>query len=341
MTTLVTGATGLLGGAVVAELLGHDTEVIALVRDADRAATMLDRSTVRLVEGDITHVEGWAAALRGVDTVIACAAYFREYYQPGHHQKALRSTNVDALCHLVRAADRANVPTVVHTSTIGVTGPTTAADGLSDEACPPDESALRNGYHRSKWEAEQALITLLNDVDVRVPIIRPGWLFGPGDAAPTASGRLVLDIARGKLPAIPAGGNHATDARDVAAAVVTAALKGRSGRCYQVAAPWQPMNQIVATLAAAAQTRPPRLQMPAPLSLGLGAAAEQLSKITGRPPLATRDGMAALLEPRRVSAARAINELDATFRPFTETARDAVAWYRHTDRLPTPHQTTV
>ena len=40
----------------------------------------------------------------------------------------------------------------------------------------------------------------------------PGWMFGPGDAAPTDSGRLVLGFLDGTMPGIPPGGMNVVDA---------------------------------------------------------------------------------------------------------------------------------
>src|SRR5713226_3675155 len=96
---LVTGATGLLGSNVTAELLAGGSEVLALARSAERARRLLPaHERLRILEGDITCIDGFAAQLRGVDAIVHTAAWFREYYQPGGNDPAqLQRVNVDAV----------------------------------------------------------------------------------------------------------------------------------------------------------------------------------------------------------------------------------------------------
>ncbi|MGH6654510.1 MAG: SDR family NAD(P)-dependent oxidoreductase [Actinocrinis sp.] len=342
MKAFVTGATGLLGGAIARRLAERGDEVVALVRSRQKGADLLGDlpdGAVEFVQGDVRDPAGFRAKLAGVGAVFHTAAYFREYYEPGDHSGALEATNVVAVRELIKAADGAGVPVLVHTSTIGVVGE--SADGApSDESTPPDARALRNGYHASKKRAEDAVRELLADdaISIRIPIVLPGWLFGPADAAPTSSGKLVLDIANGRLPAIPPGGNHATDARDVAAVAVAAADRAvsdpeASGRRYIAAAPWQPMADIVAAFARAAGSKPPSVRLNPALALALATASQIQSRLTGRPALATRDGIRALIEPRRVTSDRAITELGAAFRPLADSAADEIAWYRAHGRI--------
>jgi uncharacterized protein YbjT (DUF2867 family) len=66
MRTLVTGATGFVGGRLAAELLERGDEVACLVRDAGRAAE-LERAGTELYEGDVLERDSLAPALEGAD----------------------------------------------------------------------------------------------------------------------------------------------------------------------------------------------------------------------------------------------------------------------------------
>ena len=66
MKILITGATGTVGGLVVSQLADQGHELVALVRDAERAQGKLPK-TVELVEGDLTRREDVGEALKGVD----------------------------------------------------------------------------------------------------------------------------------------------------------------------------------------------------------------------------------------------------------------------------------
>jgi dihydroflavonol-4-reductase len=267
---LVTGATGLLGSNVTAELLAAGAEVLALARDAGRARRLLPaHQRLRIVQGDITRIGGFAAQLRGVGAIIHTAAWFREYYQPGGNDPVqLQAVNVDAVQRLLEAAAAAGVPVLVHISS-AITIGTRPGGQPADEDTPPDPGWDRNGYRASKIRAERVIQGWPGRDGVRVPVIVPAWMWGPGDAAPTASGRLFLAVARGQLGAVPRAGSQVVDARDVAAAAVRAITAGAHARRYIAGGRWHPLPAVTGQIAAAAGRRardrcPPRSPWPAP-----------------------------------------------------------------------------
>ncbi|MFJ1748728.1 NAD-dependent epimerase/dehydratase family protein [Streptomyces sp. NPDC088116] len=347
-TALVTGPTGLLGHAVVDRLLAGGTEVTAVVRDAERARDLLpDHPGLRLVAGDVTDIGSYAGALRGMDAVIHTAAYFREYYQPGHDVELLYRTNVDAVEDLLRAAVDAQVPAVVQTSSIAVLS-RGDIHAPGDEDTPNGAPDQENHYRSSKIRAERMIDRFGQEFaatygekygteyGLRVPLVLPGWMWGPGDAGPTAAGRLFLAVARGEIKALPTAGNHVVDARDAAAVCVAAASRGAAGRRYIAGGSWYPLHDICAAVVRATGTGTVPRKLPSPAAMGLASALEWQAKVRGKEPVATRTGMRVLLEGhhRRVSSARAARELDVTFRPLEQTIADQAAWHRAHGQLP-------
>ena len=333
---LVTGATGLLGSNITTMLLAAGTEVTALVRSRDKASRLLAaHPLLRLLEGDITHIDGFAAQLRGIDAIIHAAAYFREYYQPGGNDPArLQRVNVDAVERLLEAAADAEVPVMVHISSATTIG--TRPDGQpSSEDTPPDTGWERNGYRASKIRAELVIAGWSDDDGVRVPIIVPAWMWGPGDAAPTASGRVFLAVARGELRAVPRVGSQVVDARDVADAAVRAITAGAHGRRYIVAGARHTLSAITRQVALAAGGRAPR-EVPAAMAMAGATAMELAARLRHRDPAATRAGTRVLLEGGRqhLTSQRAERELGVTFRPLERTLNDEAAWYRAHGMLP-------
>ena len=185
---LVTGATGLLGSNVTAELLASGTEVLALARNRERASRLLPaHERLRIIDGDITRVDGFADQLRGVHAIVHTAAYFREYYLPGGNDPTqLQRVNVDAVEELLHAAADAGVPVMVHISSATTIG-TRPVGQQSDEDTAPDRDWERNGYRASKIRAERMIQAWPQRSGVRVPVVVPAWMWRPGDAAPTAS----------------------------------------------------------------------------------------------------------------------------------------------------------
>ncbi|UUU23961.1 NAD-dependent epimerase/dehydratase family protein [Streptomyces sp. DSM 40750] len=349
-SVLVTGATGLLGSAVVERLLADGAEVTAVVRNAARARDLLpDHPALRLVTGDVTDIPTYAGALRGMDAVIHTAAYFREYYQPGHDLELLHRTNVTAVEELLRAAVDASVPTVVHTSSIAVLS---RGDVRSpgDEDTPNGAATQDNHYRASKIRAERVIRDFEDglrarfgaEYGLRVPLVLPGWMWGPGDAGPTSAGRLFLAVAHGGIKALPTAGNHVVDARDVAAVCVAAAERGVAGRRYIAGGSWYPLHDICSEVVRATGTGAVPRRLPAHTAMALASVLEWQAKVRRKEPVATRTGMRVLLEGdrRRVSSARAVRELDIGFRPLEQTIADQAAWHRARRQLPAAEQGT-
>jgi dihydroflavonol-4-reductase len=228
MKAFVTGGTGLLGMNLIRQLVSDGHEVRALVRSMDKArrqfASLWEpwRSRLTFVEGDLADVASFGPALTGCDLVFHTAAYFREYYQPGDHWATLEALNVHATQRLLEAAEQHGVRRLVHVSTVGVIG-MTPDERPGDESTPPTSRQMRNLYFRSKHLADWMIDTFERASRLEVVTVHPGWMFGPGDAAPTSAGALVLQFLRRELPGMPDGGINVVDARDVAAGMLTAA----------------------------------------------------------------------------------------------------------------------
>jgi dihydroflavonol-4-reductase len=327
MRAFVTGATGLLGSNLVNALLEHGHEVRGLVRSPEKAQRVFPNGTIELVTGNVRDIATFSSALAGCDALFHTAAYFREYYQPGDHKAMLEKINVQGTIDLLIAAEKHGVRRAVHVSSAGVIG--RKPDGSpGDENTPPDELASSNLYFASKVQAELAISRFLKERSLPVVMILPSWMWGPGDWAPTASGKLVLDFVKQKLPGVVDGGCSIVDVRDVAQATIRAAHLGKSGERYIVGGTYYEIADVLATLERVTGVPAPRRKIPYALSLAVGVGAESWARLTGSTALVTRAGVRLLHAKNAVQSDKAIRELSATFRPFEETVRDEVAWFR-------------
>ncbi|MFY7069756.1 NAD-dependent epimerase/dehydratase family protein [Nocardiopsis changdeensis] len=339
--SLVTGATGLLGGNIVRLLLGLDQEVVALVRDMERARRLLpDDPRLHLVRGDVTEPSTYRGHLTGVDEVFHTAAYFREYFQDPTLTAPLERINVQGTEQVLSAAATSGVPVFLHTgsiNTMALRGPERPAD----ESTPPPEKyarpAVSDTYPTSKVRADRAVAAMVRSGrtgDTRVATVLPGWMWGPGDAGPTSAGRLFLDVAKGRVRAIPRLHNYVVDARDVAYACVAAARVGTADR-YVVAGEKRSLPALTDTVAAETGARAPR-SVPAGLATAAAALMELSARLRGGEPTATREGVRVLREgdARNISSDLARRELGVGFRPVAETVTAMGAWYRTHGMLP-------
>jgi dihydroflavonol-4-reductase len=327
MRAFVTGATGLLGNNLVRGLRAEGHDVRALVRSAMKAKQLLGNTGAELVLGDMEDVPGFAGALRDCDVVFHTAAYFREYYGVGDHWPKLEAINVHGTVALAEAAHARGVRRLIHTSSSATIG--MRADGSAgDEETPPAPIASDNLYFKSKVLAAQRLRELSASLGLDVVSVLPGWMFGPWDAAPTASGRLVLDFLAGALPPIPPGGMNAVDARDVAAGMIRAAAHGRAGESYILGGPFTTLADVADALAHVTGLPAPRFRIPYGVAWAYATLAEAWARITGGQTLVTVAAVRAMHAQLRVSSHKALRELRWRYRPLTETLRDEVAWYR-------------
>lgn len=166
-TILVTGATGKVGSRLLKRLAQRGDHLRALVRDATRAAA-LGNDQVELVEGDLLDRGSLDNAVRGVDAVVHCAAFFR-----GATPEQAHAVNERGTRHLADAARAACVARFIFTSTGLIYGPKGGHLAGEDDACAPVDA-----YPLSKLAAERMLLAL-DDLDVRV--LRLPFVYGDGD----------------------------------------------------------------------------------------------------------------------------------------------------------------
>lgn len=327
MKAFVTGSTGLLGNNLVRLLVEQGYEVKALARSRQKAERLFSDVPVTIVIGDMQDVNNFASELDGSDVLFHTAAFFRDYYQPGNHWKALWETNVQGTITLLTEAERRDVKKVIYVSSSSVIG-SRAGNAPGDESTPVDAGRLKNLYSKSKALAEDAIDTFLTHHTLPVVLILPTAMFGPGDIGPTSTGRLVQEFLERKIPGIVDGGLSVVDARDIAQIMFTAVEKGKSGERYIASAGYMAMADILGVLQKVSGVPAPTRRIPYAATLAYASVLEWVGQITRQPVLVSREGVRILHTQRMVSADKAKRELAATFRPFEQTIRDEVAWYR-------------
>ena len=168
---LLTGATGLVGSALLRRLTARGEPVRCLVRDPRRLGP--ERVRVQITIGDLTDPRAYRQALRGTRTVVHLAASPRD--QPHATIEELAGL---ATWRLLRAAEQAGVDHFVFFSALG--------------ASPAHQSRL----HRAKAIAEQAV----DAADLRTTTFAPSLVYTPGDRRLARLERLAW------LPAVPLAG---------------------------------------------------------------------------------------------------------------------------------------
>ena len=325
MKAFVTGSTGLLGSNLVRLLLAQGHEVKALARSREKAERVLGDTAAEIVIGDMQDVATFAPQMAGCDVLFHGAAYFREYYQAGDHWPILQQINVDGVVDILTAAEQQGIKKAVHVSSSDVIGKEGGQPG--DESTPPDRYAYENLYFKSKILAEEAVQQFLKAHDLPVVLILPGWMMGPGDAAPTDSGQIILDLLHGNMPGVIDGGSSVVDARDVAQAMINAVENGRSGERYIVGGAYQSLGEVAETVATVSGVDVSRRRIPYPLALAAAYASETMARLRNTETVMTVNGIRTMHAAMAINSAKAQRELGATFRPLAETIADEVSWF--------------
>jgi dihydroflavonol-4-reductase len=323
MTTLITGATGFVGAAVARRLLAANHRVRALARPGSRRGN-LDGLDVEIVEGDLTDPASLEQAVTGCEAVFHVAADYRLWVP---RPETIYRANVDGSRNLVAAATRAGVARIVYTSsvaTLGLTGDNTPAD----EETPVSLDDMIGHYKRSKYLAEEAVQELVREQGAPAVIVNPSTPMGPRDIKPTPTGRIVVDAARGRMPAFVDTGLNVAHVDDVAEGHLRALEKGQIGRRYVLGGANMTLQEILSEVCRIAGRKPPRIRLPNTLVMPVAAGAETWARVFGGEPVATRDQVRLARKKMYFSHARAARELGYAPRPAREALADAVQWFQ-------------
>lgn len=196
-TALITGASGFVGTHLLAHLKQLGWQRKLTQRDAARFADVPPEN-VRQVRLD-SPPEQWVQAFNGVDIVFHMAGIAHRTGSP----EELENINARSPAALARAAAEAGVGAFVWLSSIKVLGEV-SRQPLCEQAAyaPADE------YSCSKVRGEEGLLALTDTGGMRVCIIRPPLIYGPGVKANFAALLSLARLARKGLP-VPLGAARA------------------------------------------------------------------------------------------------------------------------------------
>ncbi len=323
MKTLVTGASGFIGSAVVRALLAKNREVRCYVEPgADpRNLAGLD---VETVTGDVQDRSRIAAALQGCDALYHLAAIYRLWLpQPS----LIYEVNVEGTKTVLWAAFKANLRRVVYTSSI-------AAVGRRPDDAPADETVRfnlwneANAYIRSKWLSERDALRFAAE-GLPLVAVNPAFPFGERDLGPTPTGQFVLRALEGKVPGYMSGGFNCIDVDDVAAGHLLAEERGRVGERYILGGHNVTYADFYRLVAEVAAVRRPRLRLPRRAVEAAGWLMEQYAdRVSHKPPLITYK--AAMWSNRNTfyENSKAVRELGLPVTPLRTSIEKSVAWFR-------------
>jgi len=318
---LVTGASGFVGSAVARAALARGFHVKVLMRPAANDANIAGLDVEKVV-GDMREEDSMTAALSGVRYLFHVAADYRLW---ARDPSEIGRNNLQGARATMNAALKAGVERVVYTSSVAALKPG-RGEAVDETSRHTPQSAI-GAYKRSKLTAEREVERLIAERGLPAVIVAPSTPIGPRDIKPTPTGRVIVEAARGKMPAFVDTGLNLVHVDDVAEGHMLALEKGRIGENYILGGADMSLKAMLAVIAGLSGRRAPRLKMPRAPLFPLAYGAEALARLTGKEPFLTADALRMSRYHMFFSSAKAQSQLGYSARPPIEGLKDALSWF--------------
>ncbi len=309
MKYFVTGATGFLGGAVVRELLSNGHRVNVVVRDPGGAAGLKELGA-QVFRGDVTDKNSMLSPMKGMDGIFHIAGW----YKIGTRDKTDgERVNVQGTRNVLELMRELDIPKGVYTSTLAVNSDT--------HGKLVDESYRFSGKHLSEYDRTKAaahdLAQQMISVGLRLVIVMPGIIYGPGD---TSNLRInIIDYLKRKLPALPSRTAYSWGyVDDVAHGHLLAMEKGKLGESYIIAGETHTLAEAF-DLAKKVTGIPAPLKLPVSLIKGMSDLMSMVDNVIPVPETYTAEGLRVIAGVTYIGDnSKARRELGYSPRPFSE-----------------------
>ena len=321
---LVTGADGFVGSAVTRALLARGARVVALLQPGVAPANINGLEVERVV-ADLRDAPAVLGAAEGCRMIFHVAAIYRFW---AANASDFYDVNVGGTLNVINAALASGVDRVVYTSTVGTIGlDGTEHNRAADETAWARIAHLFGLYKQSKYVAEHEVLRAGAE-GLPVVLVQPTLPLGPGDRAPTPTGKTVLDFLNGRMPGWFDTALNVVDVDDVAAGHVLAAERGVQGRSYVLGGENMELREILDVLAATTGLPRAHIKVPRQLALAAGYASGLIEgRLLRREPSIPLEGARMAATRMIFSDARARAEIGYSSRPAVAAIARSARWY--------------
>jgi dihydroflavonol-4-reductase len=321
MTTLITGATGYIGSAVVRELITKGHDVRCLVRDTSSVKN-LDGLGLELSCGDIGNIDSVRRAVNGCDTVYHLAALYANWLPD---TGLMYRVNEEGTRNVMQACRDAGIRKIVYCSSVAALG----AHGHTpaDENARFNLNATRDHYYISKFRAEQVVLQYIRQ-GLPAVIVNPSNPIGPRDIGPTPTGALIISIIKKRIPAYVDGGINLIDVTDCARGIIAAMEKGHIGEKYILGNTNVSIKEYFDLIVkVAGKGLSPFIRLPSWLAVLSGYGYQLLARLNGKPPITSASWVRVGSHYSWWNCSKAREELDLGQRPVEQSMAEAVRWF--------------
>lgn len=317
MKAFITGASGFIGNHLTQEFIRRNWHVRVLLH---KTPISVDKN-YEIVRGDILDFELLKKSLKGTDILFHLAAALGASLI---NKQTFYKINAQGTENVLKAARETGVNKIIHFSSAGVLGSTKRND-IADEGYPLNPIDV---YDKSKLEGEKIALRYANE-GMNVIIIRPGWVYGPGDRR---TFKLIKSIAKKRFILVTRGKTFQTPIciDDLIQGSILCSERGKKGEIYHLAGKEiLTVREIVHHIAEATGEKIPGFTLPLfPLKVTAFFMEKLFSLFKKEAPL-TMGKLAFFCHPKPLSIKKAKKELG--FSPeidFQTGIIRAVSWYK-------------
>jgi farnesol dehydrogenase len=325
MNIFITGATGYVGNNLACRLANEGQIIHALCRSGNKK-NLLTHPNIKIFEGDITDVASIENAMKECEQVYHLAAYARVWAKD---PSTFSRLNVEGTKNVLDTAKKYGIKDIVFTSTGGVLGPSNGRPVKEDDE---RYGNVFNEYEDTKTQAEKLCKEYCNKYDMRIVIVNPPRIYGPGiESESNAVTRLIKLYMKGKWKIMPGDGKRTGSyvyIDDVVKGHVLAMEKGRAGERYILSGVNASYNEFFYVLAKVSGKKNILYKFPVPLMMLVGYGIMGYSKLTGKPPLLTPKWIKKYFYDWSLSCEKAERELGYRYMSLEEGLQQTVNWIK-------------
>ena len=273
---LITGGTGFLGTHIVRQMLDAGEKNLRVM--ASSVPEWMTDAGVEAAAGSVTNRVDVAAAVKNVSAIFHLAG---KVSRDNEDAAVMNKVHVEGTRILCEAAKESGVNTILLASSSGTIA-VSEDEQMFDETFPqPVDVFSRWAYYASKFYQERAAIENFDGDGRKLVVLNPSLLLGPDDER-LSSTKPVLDFLARKIPYSPSGGLNFVDARDAAAAFISALEKGRHQEKYLLGAANMTFPQFFGRLERLSGVSAPSLKVPKKLAMAGSSMIESVFKNWGK-----------------------------------------------------------
>ncbi|NLI70758.1 MAG: NAD-dependent epimerase/dehydratase family protein [Firmicutes bacterium] len=329
---LLTGATGLLGGNILRQLIANGERVRALALPGDPAIRNLPAST-EIVEGDLlddTALEQFFTTTGNTDLIVIHAASIVTV-DPRPNGK-VHAVNVDGTGNIVDKCLRHKVKKLVYISSIGAI-PELPHGQVIREVEKHDPEQVIGYYAKTKAMATDLVLDAAREHDLDASVVYPSGIFGPNDYGFGMITSCLKMVAEGKLRISIGGTFNSVDARDLASGIIACAEKGGRGESYIMASRCYTFAQLIETVCKESGAKGHLFTVPLWLVRPFAGIGTLYGRLTNRPAWFSSYTVYNLMRNNDYSTEKAERELGFHSRSLDETIVDTIDWLRQIGKI--------